>query len=500
MRILFLILSLSVLSVIAQSRRVRVRPSEPEQSEPTAAPQLRAEYYAAAQEESEEEEQPQLVSRQQYARAQLRPAPASLPTPRSKSEPRAPPVQTIRNYNKLNDDGSFTFGYEAADGSFKEETRGTDCVVRGKYGYIDPDGNKREFTYVSGNPCDPNAVNQEDEELNSNQASGERENIPENIPQRPIRPLKKRPTTTLFQADYNPAEEQENAPTPAPRPGYVRPFPGFNQIDDDIQPAILRAARPKPTNPAPTQPQPVRSSVRILRPTTPELPATTFRPQLLHSEPQPQFFQTKSTIGSSPSPTTPSPNFDSNFKNFQLENNVVGGPKPQAPGKPAGSNPLYSTELVFDPATGQYQTVLFQSIPKASPFPQPAPQQLNFFPRGPFPPQPPVPVFNQQLFQQQHAQQVSQSSNLFNQQQQKAATLQRIPPTLLDPSPQKFNQEPLASVQRFPPEPKFAASQRLPAPAGGPAPPNFFFVSPDQRTNLANGQIDSFLRGHNLQF
>jgi hypothetical protein len=30
-------------------------------------------------------------------------------------------------------------GYEAADGSFKEETRGTDCVVRGKYGYVDPD-------------------------------------------------------------------------------------------------------------------------------------------------------------------------------------------------------------------------------------------------------------------------------------------------------------------------------------------------------------------------
>lgn len=43
-------------------------------------------------------------------------------------------VQTIRNYSKVNDDGSFTFGYEAADGSFKEETRGTDCVVRGKYG------------------------------------------------------------------------------------------------------------------------------------------------------------------------------------------------------------------------------------------------------------------------------------------------------------------------------------------------------------------------------
>lgn len=61
-------------------------------------------------------------------------------SPRSKvTEEKAAPVQTLRNYNKVNDDGSFTFGYEAADGSFKEETRGTDCVVRGKYGYVDPD-------------------------------------------------------------------------------------------------------------------------------------------------------------------------------------------------------------------------------------------------------------------------------------------------------------------------------------------------------------------------
>jgi hypothetical protein len=41
---------------------------------------------------------------------------------------------TTRNYSRINEDGSFTFGYEAEDGSFKEETRGVDCVVRGKYG------------------------------------------------------------------------------------------------------------------------------------------------------------------------------------------------------------------------------------------------------------------------------------------------------------------------------------------------------------------------------
>jgi hypothetical protein len=88
------------------------------------------------------------------ARADYRP----VTTPRSQTlAPRTkapsatvnkePPVQTLRNYNKVNDDGSFTFGYEAADGSFKEETRGTDCVVRGKYGYVDPDGNKREVGF-----------------------------------------------------------------------------------------------------------------------------------------------------------------------------------------------------------------------------------------------------------------------------------------------------------------------------------------------------------------
>ena len=39
----------------------------------------------------------------------------------------------------------------------REETRGIDCITRGKYGYIDPDGKRREFTYVSGLPCDEGA-------------------------------------------------------------------------------------------------------------------------------------------------------------------------------------------------------------------------------------------------------------------------------------------------------------------------------------------------------
>lgn len=111
------------------------------------------------------------------------------------------------------------FSYEAADGSFKEETRGTDCVVRGKYGYVDPDGNKREFTYVSGNPCDPNAPKEEESvEESAEREANEPENVPPNYPTRPIRPIS-RPTAaprpvTFFQNNYAQQQEEEEQPEP----------------------------------------------------------------------------------------------------------------------------------------------------------------------------------------------------------------------------------------------------------------------------------------------
>lgn len=37
-------------------------------------------------------------------------------------------------------------------------------VYSGSYGYIDPDGEKREFTYETGIKCDPNKRDEEDEE------------------------------------------------------------------------------------------------------------------------------------------------------------------------------------------------------------------------------------------------------------------------------------------------------------------------------------------------
>ncbi|KAK8737798.1 hypothetical protein OTU49_004246 [Cherax quadricarinatus] len=69
-----------------------------------------------------------------------------------------PYVETISRYSYYDEEGNYIFGYEAADGSFKEEKRGLDCIVTGKYGYVDPEGVRREFSYTSGNRCDPNAV------------------------------------------------------------------------------------------------------------------------------------------------------------------------------------------------------------------------------------------------------------------------------------------------------------------------------------------------------
>lgn len=56
---------------------------------------------------------------------------------------RKQPVQILRKYRTDNEDGSITWGFENEDGTFKEETLGIDCVISGKYGYVDPDGVKR---------------------------------------------------------------------------------------------------------------------------------------------------------------------------------------------------------------------------------------------------------------------------------------------------------------------------------------------------------------------
>ncbi|KAL3277153.1 hypothetical protein HHI36_012506 [Cryptolaemus montrouzieri] len=109
----------------------------------------------ARQQEYREPQPVRVPQRQQVQHSRPPPKYTSRPL-EDEDEPRRrkPVVQILRKYRTDNADGSITWGFENEDGTFKEETIGVDCIISGKYGYVDPDGVKREYSYESGNPCD----------------------------------------------------------------------------------------------------------------------------------------------------------------------------------------------------------------------------------------------------------------------------------------------------------------------------------------------------------
>ncbi|CAH0750527.1 unnamed protein product [Diatraea saccharalis] len=446
----------------------------------------------------------------EYEPRALQRAPARTKQSQIQEGPKQPPVQTIRNYNKVNDDGSFTFGYEAADGSFKEETRGTDCVVRGKYGYIDPDGNKREFTYVSGNPCDPNKPDEEEQDVPAPD-SAERDDPEPNYPVRTVhRPTTPRPTTTYFQNDFRDADEDEVEEEP------------LQHIRQRVvqRPAIRRPAY---------QAQQIAITPRPLPVTTPRAlpPATTFRPQIVQVTAKPQIqYSPEPSYAPSPAPSySPSPaplittsrpgqiDFAAEFAKFHRENQLQSSTAPSVtPSKstaasPAPSgNPLYSTELVYDPSSGSYNTQLFQTLPQTKgelnlnqrlqPYvaqQQPSARPFVPSPQIPSVPSSPasVPLFRHQI---QHANpqevyQRQQAENQFQNSQQLFAQQQQLQQTQL----QRDRAAARAQAQRL------ALSSQAQAPQRAVASPQYYYVAP-RGESASSGQIDAFLRGHGIQF
>jgi len=61
------------------------------------------------------------------------------------------PVEILKQVNDINEDGSYTVGYEASDGTFKLETRDAHGNVEGKYGFIDDNGDIKIVEYSSNN-------------------------------------------------------------------------------------------------------------------------------------------------------------------------------------------------------------------------------------------------------------------------------------------------------------------------------------------------------------
>lgn len=64
-------------------------------------------------------------------------------------------VEIVKQIRRLNDDGSYTVGYEADDGTFKIESRDVLGNVKGTFGYIDKDGEIKRVTYSSSSDSTP---------------------------------------------------------------------------------------------------------------------------------------------------------------------------------------------------------------------------------------------------------------------------------------------------------------------------------------------------------
>merc|ERR1712012_1020158 len=61
------------------------------------------------------------------------------------------PVVITKQINEINEDGSYTVGYEASDGTFKLETKDVEGNVEGKYGYLDENGEIKVVEYSANN-------------------------------------------------------------------------------------------------------------------------------------------------------------------------------------------------------------------------------------------------------------------------------------------------------------------------------------------------------------
>ncbi|GBP86044.1 hypothetical protein EVAR_68523_1 [Eumeta japonica] len=173
----------------------------------------------------------------------------------SESRPAPTPVPILKQINRHNEDGSYTYGYEAADGSFKIETKSPAGEVKGKYGYKDDTGKVRVIEYGANKfgfqpagegitVAPPTLVDETTREEGlrpkQNQASRSQYRAPP-----PAAP----PAQSL---DY---DYDEPRPAPPPRQQY-RPAPQPQQAYRAPAPAQPAYRPPAPAQAAPRPPKP----------------------------------------------------------------------------------------------------------------------------------------------------------------------------------------------------------------------------------------------------
>lgn len=402
---------------------------------------------------------------------------------------------------------------------------------------------------MSGNPCDPNNPDgSEEEERNNQSAEDADENVPQNYPKRPnVAVQRPRPTqapttrapTTVFQNRYNhqslASEEEEDGaiqfaqiPKTSPRPAFVQSTPRPRvQVIPETTPAPTPDrvyASPSVTPSINITPKPfyrIQNNVLSLQ-QTPQPPATTYRPQTVsyvtQKPPQPttQSYVTRGSQGVtfSSGSTRGGIDFDNEFKKFQQDtgfqpitpSSATKSIKSQQGSAGQTSNPIYQTQLVYNPSSGQYDSALYQSIAQTDgefqlnqriqpyvqqyqppQYQQQQPQQQTIYRPQPSAQQSQSQVPQQAYQRQQNEQQFVNSQQLFAQQLQMQQS--------------QLNRDRIEAAKKTQaPTHRYQLQQAEPSPLlrGQQAGQQFYYLQP--QAQQSNGQIEAFLRGHNLEY
>ncbi|XP_057663008.1 uncharacterized protein LOC130898005 [Diorhabda carinulata] len=260
------------------------------------------------------------------------------------------PVPILKQIDKHNEDGSYSYGYEAADGTFKIETKYPNGEVYGKYGYIDDAGALREVEYgASRRGFEPagNEIQVAPPTLNSDRNA--------------IRPLgpeeeddgqyREDPADYYKNDPYTQPRQPINNPTPRYRPESV-----YRQEPDTFEPEIVQPSY---------RPQQSYRAQNTYRPQTSFRPQQSYKPQSYYrNDPEPRYYEPE------PQPR-PQPVYrpQSNF-GFRNDNNnnwnptpaptwnnnpTWNNPQPNGGGPSWAGNPAQNVDISTGSYTVQYK-------------------------------------------------------------------------------------------------------------------------------------------------
>lgn len=252
---------------------------------------------------------------------------------------------------------------------------------------------------------------------------------------------------------------------------------------------------------------------------SPQPPATTYRPQIVTNKPAiastQSYIPKPVTFGSSSNRNNipGSIDFDAEFKKFQSETGfspvtpsgpsttktVKIGSSPSAP----SANPIYQTQLVYNPSSGQYDANLYQAIAQTdgefqlNQRIQPFVQQYQPQPQTQPPPQTffrPSPQVNQAAAPQQVYQKQQNELQFVNSQQLFAQQVQQQQSQLARDRAEAAKRLQGGGAHRF----HLAQSEPSPILRGNNGGQQYYYLQPSAQQS--GGQIDAFLRGHNLEY